>query len=166
MSDFILPRSGILAFMDDESREQFASYGSVEQTAPGQVIINEGDANMNLYIILGGTFKITTKATGQEVPLAVVGAGDCLGEIAVFEPGTASATVTCDEAGQLWHINAQNLQQFLIDWPHAGCAAVLGINTILSRRLKRANAVIRSHQILPTFLSVRTRKRADTVPLG
>ena len=57
----------------------------------------------------------------------------------------------------------EHLQQFLSDWPHAGCAAVLGINTILSRRLKRANGVIRSNQILPTFLSVRSKKRAANV---
>ena len=67
----------------------------------------------------------------------------------------------CTLPGQLWHIDVEHLQNFLSDWPHAGCAAVLGINTILSRRLKRANAVIRSNQILPTFLSVRSRKRPD-----
>jgi len=41
-----------------------------------------------------------------------------------------------------------------------GCALILGINIILSRRLKRANEVIRFHQIVPVFLNVRTRKSA------
>jgi CRP-like cAMP-binding protein len=164
MSELILPRTGILSFMDDEARERFASYGSVEATTPDQVVIREGEANMNLYIILSGSFKICTLATGQEVYLDTVGAGDCLGEVAVFQPGVTSATVVSLEAGQLWYIDVSHLQQFLIDWPHSGCAAVLGINTILSRRLKRANSVIRSHQILPTFLSVRNKKRVETAP--
>jgi len=163
MSDFTLPRTGILSFMDDESRERFASYGSVVQTTPGQVILREGEPNTNLYIVLSGSFKICTLSTGHEVYLDTVGAGDCLGEVAVFQPGVTSATVSCAEAGNLWHIEVQHLQQFLIDWPHAGCAAVLGINTLLSRRLKRANTIIRSHQILPTFLSVRTKKRAANI---
>jgi CRP-like cAMP-binding protein len=163
MPEFNLPRAGILAFMDDEARERFGTYGSVEQTTPGQVILREGEANLNLYVVLSGNYKISTFATGQEVHLDDVGPGDCLGEVAVFQPGLTSATVTCTQPGQLWHIDVQNLQQFLTDWPHAGCAAVLGINTILSRRLKRANSVIRSHQIVPTFLSVRNKKRAENI---
>jgi len=163
MSTIILPRIGILAFMDDESREQFASYGNVTNTTAGQVMIQEGDANLNLYIVLTGTFNISTQATGRPVDLDTLGEGDCIGEVAVFQPGVASATVTCITAGQLWYIDVEHLQQFLLEQPHAGCAAVLGINTILSRRLKRANAVIRANEIVPSFLSVRNRKRPEGV---
>lgn len=166
MSESILPRTGILSFMDDEARDQFAAYGSIVATTPEQVLIREGDVNLNLYIVLDGYFGIVTQVTGHEVPLDTVGPGDCLGEVAVFQPGLASATVTSMEEGRLWSINVENLQQFLLDWPHFGCAAVLGINTILSRRLKRANAVIRSNEIIPDFLSVRSRKRAEGVNLG
>jgi CRP-like cAMP-binding protein len=166
MSQLILPRSGILAFMDDESREQFASYGSHVSTAPGEVLIREGDVNTHLYIVLSGTFNITTAALGDEVHLDTVGAGDCLGEVAIFHPDRASATVSSLQAGQLWSIDADSLQQFLLDWPSSGCAAILGINIILSRRLKRANAVIRSNEIVPGFLSVRSQKRVATGKLG
>jgi len=159
MPDFILPRTGILSFLDDEARERLSEYGEAEMTTAGQAVLREGEANLNLYVVLSGTYKVSTSATGQEVHLDDVGPGDCLGEVAVFQPGITSATVVCTQAGQLWHIDVSNLQQFLIDWPHSGCATVLGINTLLSRRLKRANAVIRSHQILPTFLSVRNKKR-------
>lgn len=149
--------------MDDESRDLFASYGQVTTTTPGQILIREGQSNLQLYVVLSGTFSISTKVTGKDVHLDVVNVGDCLGEVAVFQPGLASATVTSVAEGTLWHIDVEHLQQFLLEWPHAGCAAVLGINTILSRRLKRANAVIRSNQILPTFLSVRSKKRAANV---
>lgn len=165
MPQVILPRIGILAFMDDESREQFASYGTLVSTVPGQVIIREGDANIHLYVVLSGAFNISTMATGREVHLDTLNEGDCIGEVAVFQPGTASATVTSAEAGQLWSIDVEHLQQFLFDWPHSGCAAVLGINTILSRRLKRANAVIRANEIVPSFLCVRNKKRTEGVKL-
>jgi hypothetical protein len=74
--------------------------------------------------------------------------------------------VTSVDVGRLWYIDVEHLQQFLLESPHSGCAAVLGINTILSRRLKRANTVIRSNQILPSFLSVRSKKRAEGVNLS
>lgn len=161
MSQPTLPRTGILAFMDDESREQFASYGKHVSTSPGEVIIQEGSTHTNLYVVLSGTFSIDTNATGREVHLDNLVEGDCIGEVAVFQPGVASATVTSVDTGQLWAIDVEHLQQFLLEWPHSGCAAVLGINTILSRRLKRANAVIRSNEIVPGFLSVRSRKRVE-----
>jgi CRP-like cAMP-binding protein len=166
MSQTILPRSGILAFMDDESRQQFASYGQFVSTVPGEVLLREGDVNTRLSIVLSGTFNITTAALGNEVHLDTVGVGDCLGEVAIFHPDRASATVTSLQAGQIWSIDAEALQEFLLDWPGSGCAAILGINIILSRRLKRANAVIRSHEIVPGFLSVRAQKRVASGQLG
>lgn len=165
MSQVILPRSGILSFMDDDSRLRFASYGSVVSTSPGQVLIREGEANTQLYVVLSGTFNITTEALDNPVHLDTVGVGDCLGEVAIFHPDRASATVTSLQAGQLWSIGVEALQQFLYDWPNYGSAAMLGINVILSRRLKRANAVIQRNEILPAFLSVRSQKRTGAVKL-
>ena len=161
MAQFILPRKGILAFMDDDSRGQFTAFGAIRDTVAGEVVIVEEQPNNTLFIVISGAYNVHTNSTGQEVHLDVVGAGDCLGEVAVFQPGRASATVTSAGEGQLWSITVERLQQFLLEYPRAGCAAVLGVNTILSRRLKRANTVIRSNQILPGFLSVRSKKRVE-----
>ena len=158
MSQVILPRSGILAFMDDDARQRFASYGSVISTIPGQVIIREGEDNTFLYVVLKGIFNVTTMVEGKTVLLDSVCEGDCLGEVAIFHPNNASATVTSLAAGQLWIINAGALQEFLLAWPNDGCAAILGINIILSRRLKKANNVIRANEIVQSFLSVRSQK--------
>lgn len=166
MSQATLPRTGILAFMDDESREQFVTYGTMVTAHPGEVLIREGEINVHLYLILSGTFNITTNSSGHEVPLDKVSKGDCLGEVAIFHPDKASATVTSMQESQLWSITVEGLQQFLLDWPTAGCAALLGINIMLSRRLKRANSVIRFNQIVPGFLSVRTKTRDAAKPLG
>jgi CRP-like cAMP-binding protein len=166
MSPVVLPRSGILAFMDDDSRRQFASYGAPVSTTPGQVLIREGQVNRTLYVVLSGTFDISTEALGNKVHLDLVGAGDCLGEVAIFNPDRASATATSLQEGRLWSIEVDALQEFLLDWPGSGCAAILGINIILSRRLKRANNIIRSSEIVPGFLSVRSQKRIAGRKLG
>jgi CRP/FNR family cyclic AMP-dependent transcriptional regulator len=160
MSQVSLLRTGILAFMDDEARGQLAPYGKIVSTTPGQVIIREGEAGAGLFIVLSGIFEITTKQSGQDVYLDTLADGDCVGEVAVFEPGVASATVTGKDHGRLWRIEEETLQQYLFNWPYAGCALVLGINTLLSRRLRRATDVIKANEIVPVFLSVRSRKRA------
>jgi CRP/FNR family cyclic AMP-dependent transcriptional regulator len=160
MSQVFLPRLGILTFMDDEYRSQLAAYGQEIATEPKQVILREGESSRTLYVVLAGTFLITVGAPGENVTLDSVGEGDCLGEISVFEPGMASATVTSTEAGKLWFIESGQLQQFLGEAPYAGCALVLGINTLLSRRLRKATAVIKVSEIVPSFLSVRASRRA------
>jgi len=157
-----LPRSGILSFMDDHAREQFGSYGSVLTTTPGQVLMREGEVNKHLYVVLAGTYSILGEVSGQEVLLDTVGVGDCLGEVAIFNPDKASATVKSLHHGRLWAIDADALQDFLYQWPDYGCAALLGIDIILSRRLRRTNEVIRHNEIVPGFLSVRAKKRAAT----
>jgi CRP-like cAMP-binding protein len=146
--------------MDDEYRAQLATYGRATATEPKQVILREGEPSRTLYVVLEGSFIITVGAPGQDITLDSVGEGDCLGEISVFEPGLASATVTSAEAGKLWSIESAKLQQFLSDSPYAGCALVLGINTLLSRRLRKATSVIKVSEIVPSFLSVRSSSRA------
>jgi CRP-like cAMP-binding protein len=165
MSPTSLPRSGILAFMDDHAREQFGSYGSVVTTAPGEVLVREGEVNTRLFIVLAGTFSISCDVAGSQVLLDTVGVGDCLGEVAIFNPNTASASVKSLQHGQLWTIDADALQEFLYACPEYGCAALLGIDIILSRRLKRANEILRQNEIVPGFLSVRAKKRAATQTL-
>lgn len=161
MSQFILPRTGILSYMDDEFREQLTGYGSILSTSANQTIIEQGKPQNHLYIVLNGSFKVTMNANNRDVHLDTVELGDCFGEVSLFQPDMASATVTSEETGQLWCMDVDHLQQFLLDWPHASCALILGINTILSRRLKRANGVIKANEIVPSFLSVRARKRAE-----
>ncbi len=165
MSQNSLPRSGILAFMDDHAREQFGSHGTIVTTAPGQVLVHEGKVNKHLYIVLAGTFNIFCEVDGQEVQLDTVSVGDCLGEVAIFNPDKASATAKSLHHGRLWTIDAGALQAFLYAWPDYGCAALLGIDIILSRRLRRTTEVIRQNEIVPGFLSVRARKRAATSSL-
>jgi len=161
MSPTVLPRSGILSFMDDSARAQFGSYGSIHITAPGEVLMREGEVNTKLYIVLAGTFNIFSEVCGHEVLLDTVSVGDCVGEVAIFNPDKASATVKSLQNGRLWAIETELLQEFLNEWPEYACAALLGIDIILSRRLKRANTVIRHHDIVPSFLSVRARKRSS-----
>jgi CRP-like cAMP-binding protein len=151
--------------MDDDGRQRMAGYGTTVGTTAGQFLIREGEVNTKLYIVIEGMFNVSTTAKGKEVHLDTVCEGDCLGEIAIFHPANASATVTSLMAGKLWVIDAMALQEFLLAWPEDGCAAVLGINIILSRRLKRANFLIRSNEIVPSFLSVRSQKHNATAKL-
>ena len=160
MPNVTLPRLGILAFMDDEYRIALAGFGRELATEPKQVLLTQGVDSRTLYLVLAGTFVVSVKTPGGESTLDTVGKGDCLGEISLFEPGPASATATSSDKGKLWAIDSDALQRFLQEYPLAGCALILGINTLLSRRLRKATSVIKVGEIVPSFLSVRSRHRS------
>ncbi len=159
MSEVSLSRTGIFAFLDDESREQVAGYGDVISTRTGDVLLLEGEVNTHLFFILEGKYNVTTSELRNPVHLDTLGKNDSFGEVAIFNPDKASATVTCIEAGRLWRLDSTGLQQYLYDSPASGCAVILGLNILLSRRLRRGNAVIRFNEIVPSFISVRIKAR-------
>ena len=65
MSQVILPRLGILTFMDDEYRGQLATFGRIVATEEKQVILREGEPSRTLYVVLAGSFIITGGRPGR-----------------------------------------------------------------------------------------------------
>lgn len=158
MAETALPRSGPLVYLDEEALSVLSGFGVCHIFPKGTVIIRQDERQLNLYIVLSGALEVITTVNHREVRLATLGVGDCFGEVAIFEPGTASATVRATEDSQLWYLDVENLQTFLQQYPHAGCGLILGVNTILSQRLQQANKLIKTSQIVPGFLSVRSRR--------
>jgi CRP/FNR family transcriptional regulator, cyclic AMP receptor protein len=156
----ILPPTGILENLDADQLRALTAYG-VEQTFnPGQTIIVQGEDQSQLYLLLTGKMNVYAVVNGKEVLLAEVNPGESIGEISIFEPGPASATVKGTTGGQLWRLDVEHLQTFLGDYPDAGVVLLLGLSQLLSRRLRHANEVVKANQIIPGFLSVRAKLRA------
>src|SRR5687767_13382256 len=59
----------------------------------GQVIFRQGETGDEMLVIAEGTVKVLATRRGGEVPLATLGAGDCVGEMAVLTGEPRSATV-------------------------------------------------------------------------
>lgn len=61
----------------------------------GTVLFKEGDSGREMYVIQAGKIKISKKVRDEEQTLAVIGAGEFFGEMAIFnnKPRSASATV-------------------------------------------------------------------------
>ena len=61
---------------------------------PGESILEEGDTGLGMFVITAGQVEVFKIHDGRKVPLAVLGAGVPLGEMALFDnqPRSASAT--------------------------------------------------------------------------
>jgi CRP/FNR family cyclic AMP-dependent transcriptional regulator len=64
----------------------------------GDVLFHEGELGEEMYVIQAGSVEITKKTGGLEIPIATLGRGEFLGEMAILnnKPRTATARVIED----------------------------------------------------------------------
>jgi CRP-like cAMP-binding protein len=76
----------------------------------GEVLFREGESGDEMFVIQSGRVRITKLVAGEERPLATLGRGEFVGEMAILneKPRTATATVT--EAATMLVIGAKTLE--------------------------------------------------------
>lgn len=120
-----------LAALLKDAREHKAKKGAVllEQGAPGDtlVILLEGQARVTLYT-----------ANGREIVLDYANAGSVLGEIALLDGGTRSASVIAMEPMRYLTLARPAFERVMAE----NHAIALRIMRELARRLRRANQTI------------------------
>lgn len=152
-----LKREGILVSMEQEWLEALSPYGEIQVFQPFEILIDQGQMNDRLFLVLEGMLEVFITAEGQEIKLSEISHGECFGEISIFEPAPASATVRGVTQGKLWSMNVDRLQQYMDHHPLEGGALLLGINAQLCRRLRIVNETIRKNKLPPSFINIRSR---------
>jgi uncharacterized membrane protein len=100
--------------------------------APHEPLFWIGDAGSDFYIIREGSVTISCPDHGgKEIPLAILGAGDFLGEISLLDGGPRTATARAGPAGATALVlGREDFQQFIRDCP----SAAFHIMAVLGRR--------------------------------
>ena len=147
-----VPVSGnlLLDSLDAGERERLLSFARSERHAEGAVIFRKGDPGDSLMMIVSGRIKISNSSPGgPEVVLSMLGDGEVLGEMAVFEDGTRSADATAIEDSELLVLHRRDVLPFLESNPRI-CVRLLAV---LSARLRRTSAALQDR----TFLTIASR---------
>jgi CRP-like cAMP-binding protein len=104
-----LPAIGFLADMDASHRGFLASFGRFVRPHNGDVLIDEGKEQQSLYLILSGLLHVVAHSGERNILVAALGAGDSLGEVNIFDPAQASASVFARSECLVWEITADEL---------------------------------------------------------
>jgi CRP-like cAMP-binding protein len=135
-----LPTFSWIGHLKEDDRELLSSYGEFFPGHPGNVIIEEGAMQTEVFVVISGELDVRAKQDdGTEILLARVGPGETLGEISLFDPGPAAATVTAVQFSQLWRIADADLLQFMTENPGAGNVLLRTLASILAQRLRQMN---------------------------
>lgn len=101
-----------------------------------------------VYIICSGTVKIHSLQTdGRDAIISILGAGDTVGEMGVFDGAHRSADVTTLEESVLMRMNQADFQECLRSMP----SVTYNMVRIVSARLRLANEQIQSLAMLNVY---------------
>jgi CRP-like cAMP-binding protein len=139
MSNAVLPEMGFATEFDLEERTQLGNFGEFLSLSDGEVLIDEGHNQDALFMVVSGTFHVQTVVTGRPVLLGTLKAGDTVGEINMFDPGQASASVVSKSISEIWRIDRARLEQYLEAHPRTAARLLVNIATQLSKRLRKTN---------------------------
>ena len=112
--------------------------------SPGEVVIEEGSLDRDLFLMSLGTVSVKVDLPGQDRQrrLASFSAGTVFGEVALLDREPRSATVTADEEA-VCYVLSEDAFHALVREHHAIAIKLLtNLGRELSHRVRRANAMI------------------------
>lgn len=107
----------------------------------GKTIVNEGDPADELLFLLQGRVTVRTESItpNLEIGLSRLGAGEALGELAVFEGGHRSASLIALDTCVVAAIVVRELQDLCEATPSEGLRIYRNLGRIVADRLREMN---------------------------
>jgi CRP-like cAMP-binding protein len=106
--------------------------------AAGAILFREGDAGAEMFVIQSGKVRLTKRAAGGEFPIAVLGRGEFLGEMAILNNKPRTATATIVEDALCLVIDAKTLESMITK----NAEIALRLVKKLAARLDSADALV------------------------
>ena len=131
-----LPAIGVVADLGEEDRAILCSYGGFCFFPPGSVVIQQGSPQESLFLVLAGELHARRKDEDREILIGSIRQGESFGEINIFDPARASATVVAVAPTQIWRIGRAELLGFLDGYPEASVKLLSHLAALLSRRIR------------------------------
>jgi len=138
---------GVTLFAEFEPAELDEIRRSMQMSrfAPGDLVLEEGNANRALHVVVRGRIRVSRKVNDREVSLCDLIEGQTFGELSIIEDGVASASLRAVTETEVLSVSMHELAQFMRRQPAAGAKFWRAIAIDLRRRLLQTNDVVRSY---------------------
>jgi len=134
-----LARAPGLGRLPDAERARIAAKGRIRSLAAGDRLFEEGESGRVAYVVLSGTIALHRGAgEGRTVTVALRGPGEWIGELALLDGATRSATAVADAASQLLEIPARLFGAVLRKHPRVA----VDLAAAIGRRLRESDAAL------------------------
>ncbi|MDA7966208.1 Crp/Fnr family transcriptional regulator [Ruegeria sp.] len=112
------PNSGFLSEASEGLREMLAAQAAEVALDRGEVLFEQGDEGDALYAILEGTLEASFLAmSGRKLSLSLMRPGEVFGEIALFDNGPRTATITAAEPSRVLRVRQRDVMKQIQQHP-------------------------------------------------
>ena len=112
----------------------FRNWKDLDEHPAETVIFREGQPVDFLYVILSGQIELTLR----DVSLGTEDVGGIIGEMAIFQPATRSATATSTSDVKLARLNRKQINELMSESTEFS----LHVMSVLANRLRAVNGYI------------------------
>jgi CRP-like cAMP-binding protein len=139
----MMRRIKALADLSDEQLVRFANFMETQTVRQWAQIVKQGELDDGMYLILEGELRVRMMIGGKETILATLGAGECFGEIALFDQGPRSADVLSNKDSVLLKISAEAFERLCREAPELSVPILFSISKTLAARIRADNKRIK-----------------------
>ena len=145
----LLEKHPLLVHLSSDQLARLARAGEIESYNPAESIVTDGSLGDALFLILSGQVAVHKGAQ----TFATLQGGEFFGEMSLVEPATRSASVTAMSATFLFRLPHDSLRELISDDPNAASILLVQVVKTLSDRLRRANQMLSSVDMLADWLA-------------
>lgn len=132
----VVRRAPLFSALDEASARELLSLMTPLHMERGDVLFREGDEGDQLYVITEGKIKLgRSSIDGRENLISVLGPGELLGELSLFDRGPRTATATAIAEAQLVALGHEQLHGLITASPRVA----MTLMSALATRLRRTN---------------------------
>jgi CRP-like cAMP-binding protein len=91
---------------------------------------------MLFFFVISGELHAKRSVGGREILMGTIRQGESIGEVAIFDPGAATATVVAMTPAQIWKIDREALNEFFAAYPQAALRLAVSLASLLAIRLR------------------------------
>lgn len=133
----------IFKFLRDEEHQQLLQSCERRSYKPGEVLIQEGQKQTALFVIVKGEVKVQREHEGFSIELSRHGVGEIFGDMSFIEGQAASASVMAgDEEVLAFVITHQHIANLTAQNPGLAARFYQSLAEILSRRLRETTNLV------------------------
>jgi len=145
----LLRSVSIFSELDPQSAAELERMSQVKEYDEGAVIASQEETGDALYVLVRGRVKVVLYGeSGREIILSVFKSpGDFFGEMSLLDDEPRSATLVASEPSRLLVLSRNDFRAHIQRHPRTA----LRVLTELSRRLRRADAVIGNLALLDVY---------------
>jgi CRP-like cAMP-binding protein len=138
-----LTRIPIFAGLPEKVIDLIANTLRVVQVVPGAQLLREGEHARSMFVVRDGELQILKHGKGgAEFKLAVLKAGDVVGEMSLIDIQPRSATARAIGAATVYVLDLAEIGKLYTSDVEAYALLVLNISREISRRLRLADEVL------------------------